>query len=138
MNCPRCNAEITENGKFCTFCGASLEEHNTDGGPQPVAPIGNQKYKMAVHVDFGEAIKRLFTNCFAFDGRASRSDSQSIGADSIHWRCIDDRFVLSHDFLRCAPSTRCRLFGNVLPVYSHSFCRRRGLAGVFGSKKRAG
>lgn len=50
----------------------------------------------------------------------------------------DDRFVLSHDFLRCAPSTRCRLFENVLPVYSHSFCRRRGLAGVFGSKKRAG
>ena len=74
MNCPRCNAEITENGKFCTFCGAPLEEHNTDVGQQPVAPIGNQKYKMAVHVDLGEAIKRLFTNCFAFDGRASRSE----------------------------------------------------------------
>ena len=80
MLCPKCNAEVAENAKFCSSCGApvQLQEQNTANSQQQ---ISNPQYQttqpqraIATNVDFGEAIKRLFTNFVEFNGRATRSE----------------------------------------------------------------
>ena len=36
MKCPKCNEEIADGAKFCTKCGANIEEESTDIQLEPV------------------------------------------------------------------------------------------------------
>lgn len=86
MICPKCNTEIDDTAKFCSSCGSAIQMQEQQSVTtqqqvpiQPHPPVQNQYQpqshkSVAMNVDFGEAIKRLFVNYVEFEGRATRSE----------------------------------------------------------------
>lgn len=66
MFCKKCGQEMPDGTKFCTSCGAPMEEVNSV--PNYQQPAGKK------NVSFGEAVKLFFQNYANFNGRASKNE----------------------------------------------------------------
>ena len=78
MTCRKCGELLSDNAKFCTACGAAVENNGT-----VINPV-HQRADDCVHeghvvgssqpVGFLEAVKRAFQHYADFNGRARRSE----------------------------------------------------------------
>ena len=70
MFCSKCGNIIPDNAKFCTSCGAPVENRTNVNAlcdhPHPGQPLPQ--------ISFGEAVRRFFTHYADFSTRARRSE----------------------------------------------------------------
>lgn len=78
MTCKYCGELLADNAKFCTHCGAAVENSNT-----AINPVHQQSENCAHEghvagssnpIGFLEAVKRAFQHYADFSGRARRSE----------------------------------------------------------------